>query len=160
MASDRDRDVRLAERALRNAIECASEAEALSEEEEERANAALTRLLNLALAPNSYSAGWNNGFACGARGNASGPAARKPDDRPSVPVRKNLRAFIRREWKNEAGGFVQTTYKSVDFAADDLRNALTGGGYGECGYGQRELLGVEVLPTEETVEAESEESDG
>ena len=59
-----------------------------------------------------------------------------------------LRFIIRRHFKDSVNGAVTEEYETVDASCGLLENALVQGGYSEDGYDIRELVGVEVLPSE------------
>lgn len=61
-----------------------------------------------------------------------------------------LRFIIIRRQKDAISGAEWEGHQTVDIEVPGLEAILTGGGYGENGYDNRELLGVEVLPVSES----------
>lgn len=56
-----------------------------------------------------------------------------------------LRFIIRRRCKDRATGLETEGFETVDIEVPELERIITGGGFAEDGYDDRELAGVEVL---------------
>jgi hypothetical protein len=56
-----------------------------------------------------------------------------------------IRFIIKTKWRDGHSGAEGECFKTLDLDVPALQDALTIGGYGECGYEMAQLIGVETL---------------